>query len=75
MQNHDFGTLEMLFSSTRTDISGQKCIWMGEKKYTKILLGILGRPILVIVDCGGSGPDYAFGHKIMDLVQIRLRFR
>ena len=49
MQNRDFGALEMLFSSTRTNIPGQKFIWMGEKKYTKILFGILGRPILVIV--------------------------
>ena len=38
MQNRDFGALEMLFSSTRTNIPGQKFIWMGEKKYTKYYL-------------------------------------
>ena len=39
MQNRDFGALEMLFSSTRTNIPGQKFIWMGENKYTNILFG------------------------------------
>ena len=37
MQNRDFGALEMLFSSTRTNIPGQKCIWMGEKNIKNII--------------------------------------
>ena len=42
MQNRDFGALEMLFSSTRTNIPGQKFIWMGEKKLYKNIALIFG---------------------------------